>query len=88
MLRSGTFSRWSRSTDNITVYVTYSGHLAALESPTWWGPALFTAPSYYSKGYPCSRVPTVAPGPTSGEVTSLQVGPNPDWRAIFGHLLT
>jgi hypothetical protein len=47
-----------------------------------------TAPSYCSKGYPCSRVPTVAPGPTSGEVTSLQVGPKPDWCAIFGHLLT
>jgi hypothetical protein len=88
MLGSGTFSRGSGSTDDITVYVTYSGLLAALESPTWWGRALFTAPSYYSKGYPCSRVPTVAPGPTSGEVTSLQVGPKPDWRAIFGHLLT
>jgi hypothetical protein len=34
-----------------------------------------TVPSYYSIGYPCYRVPTVAPGPTSGEVTSLQVGP-------------
>jgi hypothetical protein len=38
-----------------------------------------TTPSYCSKGYPCSRVPTVALGPTSGEVTSLQVGPKPDW---------
>jgi hypothetical protein len=47
-----------------------------------------TAPPYYSKGYPCSRVPTVALGPTSGEVTSLQVGPKPDWRAIFRLLLT
>jgi hypothetical protein len=87
MLGSGTFSRGSGSTDDITVYVTISGHLAALESPTWWGRALFTAPSCYSKGYPCSRVPIVAVGPTSGEVTSLQVGPKPDWRAIFGHLL-
>jgi hypothetical protein len=34
-----------------------------------------TVPSYCSKGYPCFRVPTVAPGPTSGEDTSLQVGP-------------
>jgi hypothetical protein len=39
-----------------------------------------TAPSYCSKGYPYSRVPTVAPGPTSGEDTSLQVGPKLDWR--------
>jgi hypothetical protein len=59
MLGSDTFSRWSKSTDDITVYVTYSGHLAAPESPMWWGRALFTAPSYYSKGYPCSTVPTV-----------------------------
>jgi hypothetical protein len=32
------------------------GHLVASELPTWWGKARFTAPSYYSKGYPCSRV--------------------------------
>jgi hypothetical protein len=30
---------------------------------------------YSSKGYPSFRVPTVAPGPTSGEDASLQVGP-------------
>jgi hypothetical protein len=97
MLGSGTFPRGSGSTDNITVYVTFFGHLAASESPTWWGRALFTARLeidawvprlYHSKGYPCSRVLTVAPMPTSGEVTSLQVGPKPDRRAIFGHLLT
>jgi hypothetical protein len=34
-----------------------------------------TASLYSSKGYPSFRVPTVAPGPTSGEDTSLQVGP-------------
>jgi hypothetical protein len=38
-----------------------------------------TASSYCSKGYPYFRVPTVAPGPTSGEDTSLQVGPKLDW---------
>jgi hypothetical protein len=38
------------------------------------------ASSYCSKGYPCFRVPTVAPGPTSGEDTSLQVGLKLDWR--------
>jgi hypothetical protein len=42
MLGSDTFSRGSGSTDDITVYVTFSGHLA-LESPTWWGRTLFTA---------------------------------------------
>jgi hypothetical protein len=30
---------------------------------------------YNSKGYPSFRVPIVAPGPTSGEDASLQVGP-------------
>jgi hypothetical protein len=35
-----------------------------------------TTPLYSSKGYPSFRVPTVAPGPTSGEDASLQVGPN------------
>jgi hypothetical protein len=39
-----------------------------------------TASSYYSKGYPSFRVPTVAPGPTSGEDASLHVGPKLDWR--------
>jgi hypothetical protein len=39
-----------------------------------------TASSYCSKGYPCFRVMTVAPGPTSGEDTSLQVGPKLDWQ--------
>jgi hypothetical protein len=41
-----------------------------------------TTSSYCSKGYPCFRVPTVAPGPTSGEDTSLQVGPKLDWRLV------
>jgi hypothetical protein len=40
------------------------------------------APSYCSKGYPCFRVPTVAPGPTSGKDTSLQVGPKHDWLLV------
>jgi hypothetical protein len=42
-----------------------------------------TVSSYCSKGYPCFRVPTVAPKPTSGEDTSLQVGPKLGWRS--GH---
>jgi hypothetical protein len=33
-----------------------------------------TASSYCTKGYPSFRVPTVAPGPISGEDASLQVG--------------
>jgi hypothetical protein len=68
MLGSGTFPWGSGSTNDIMVYVTFSGHMAALESPTWWGSGAVyrasrdrrvgTAPSYYSKGYPYSRVPT------------------------------
>jgi hypothetical protein len=38
-----------------------------------------SVPSYYSKGYPCFRVPTVALGPASREDTSLQVGLKLDW---------
>jgi hypothetical protein len=34
-----------------------------------------TAYLYSSKGYPCFRVPKVAPGPTLGEDASLHVGP-------------
>jgi hypothetical protein len=41
-----------------------------------------TVPSHCSKGYPCFREPTVAPGPTSGEDTSLQVGPKPGRRLV------
>jgi hypothetical protein len=39
-----------------------------------------TVSSYCNKGYPCFRVPIVAPEPTSGEDTNLQVGPKLDWR--------
>jgi hypothetical protein len=34
-----------------------------------------TTSLYSSKGYPSFRVPTVAPGPTSGEDAGLHVGP-------------
>jgi hypothetical protein len=40
-----------------------------------------TVSSYCSKGYPWFRVPTVAPGPASGEDTSLHVEPKFDWLA-------
>jgi hypothetical protein len=52
-----------------------------------------TASSYCSKGYPSFRVSTVAPGPTSGEDTNLQVGPKLDWRMarrlrVFADVIT
>jgi hypothetical protein len=43
-----------------------------------------TASLYSSKGYPSFRVPTVAPGPTSGEDASLQVGP----KLVLCHNMT
>jgi hypothetical protein len=39
-----------------------------------------TVSPHCSKGYPCPRVLTVAPGTASGEETSLQVGPKLDCR--------
>jgi hypothetical protein len=57
-----------------------------------------TAFLYSSMGYPSFRVPTVAPGPTSWEDASLQVGPKlvllpqhaliGDWRTVLACLLT
>jgi hypothetical protein len=41
MLGSGTFPWGSGSTDDIMVYVTFSGHVAAPKSSMWWGRALF-----------------------------------------------
>ena len=38
------------------------------------GSRMGTAPSHCSKGYPCFRVPTVAPGPTCRLVSSTEVG--------------
>jgi hypothetical protein len=80
----------SRPTVDALEYIVFSGHVAALEPSTWWGSGAVchvtrdsrvgTAPSYCSKGYPYFRVSTVASGPTSGEDTSLQVGPKLDWR--------
>jgi hypothetical protein len=46
-----------------------------------------TVSSYGSKGYPCSRVLTVAPGPTSGEDVSLQVGPKLELRLNMAYLV-
>jgi hypothetical protein len=103
---SDTFPWGSEFTGDASEYATFSGHIAALDPPMWWGQVLLLAQSsrprlgrvmawshiqllyhatknshvgtaslYSSKGYPSFRVPTVAPGPTSGEDASLQVGP-------------
>jgi hypothetical protein len=115
---SGTFPWGSRFTVDALEYITFSGHVAAPEPPTWWGQALLlvqssrprlgrvmvwshvqvlyhatkdsrvgTASSYSSKGYPSFRVPTLAPGPTSGEDVSLQVGPKLVIRLYMAQLV-
>jgi hypothetical protein len=45
---------------------------------------------YCSKGYPCFRVPIVAPGPPLGRIRAYRWGQSlfGDWRAAFVHLLT
>jgi hypothetical protein len=88
--RSGLHIQGSGLTIDTLEYIIFSSHVVAPELSTWWGSGVVyhatrdsragTASSYCSKGYPCFRVPTVAPGPTSGEDTSLQVGPKLDWR--------
>ena len=103
---AGVYADRSGLTVDALEYITFSGHVAAPDPPTWWGQVLLLAQSsrprlgrvmawshiqlfyhatkdsrvgtaslYSSKGYPSFRVPTVAPGPTSGEDASLQVGP-------------
>jgi hypothetical protein len=43
-----------------------------------WRRRTRTVSSCCRRGYPLFRVPTVAPGPASGEDASLQVGPESD----------
>jgi hypothetical protein len=68
---------WPRS-DPGAVHVVGSGDVYHETRDSRMG----TVTSHCSKGYPCFRVLTVAPRPTSGEETSLQVGPKPGWRLV------
>jgi hypothetical protein len=68
------YTVWSRG-DPGAVHVVGSGAVYHATRDSLMG----TVPSYYSKGYPCFRIQTVAPEPTSGEDTSLLVGPKPGW---------
>jgi hypothetical protein len=73
----------SRPTTCILESVPFPGHMATLGWSMRLRIGLRAArdlstgvvPSYCGKGYPYFRVPTVVPGPTSGELASLQVGP-------------
>jgi hypothetical protein len=98
MLGSGTFPGGSGSTDDIMVYVTFSGHVAAPESSMWWG----RAPFITCLDARVLRLHTVVrgthvpgyrqwpPGPPQGRLQACRWGQIliGDWRAIFGHLLT
>jgi hypothetical protein len=63
------FPMGSGPTVDILEYIIFSGHVATREPSMWWGRALFyhvtkgsrmgTVPPHCSKGYPCSRVPTI-----------------------------
>jgi hypothetical protein len=84
MQGSGTFPWGSGPIVDTLECIIFSGHMAARTVHVVGSVAVYNAtrdsrvgaaPSSCSKGYPCFRVPTVAPGPTSGEDTSLQVGP-------------
>jgi hypothetical protein len=100
MLGSGTFPWGSGSTDDIMVYVTFSGHVAALESSMWWGRALFITrleidawvPRLHTvvRGTPVPGYRQWPPGPPQGRLQACRWGQSliSDWRAIFGHLLT
>ena len=75
--RGPALSMGSGSTVDILEYIVLSGHVVgsgAVHHATRDSRA-GTVSSHCSKGYPCFRVLTVAPGPASGEETSLQVGP-------------
>jgi hypothetical protein len=60
-------------------------HVVLPTPPMWWGRVLLPVRPggvvrvrrlhTVERGYPCFKVLTVAPGPTSGEGASLQVGP-------------
>jgi hypothetical protein len=86
---SSTFPWGSGPTVDTLEYIVFSGHVAAPEPSTWWGRVLFTTQLEIAAWVP--RLHTVVrgtlvsgyqkwpPGPTSGEDTSLQVGPKLDW---------
>ena len=100
MLGSATFPWGSGSTDDIMVYVTFSGHVAAPESSMWWGRALFITRLEIDarvsclhtvvRGTPVLGYRQWPPGPPQGRLQAYRWGQSliGDWRAIFGHLLT
>jgi hypothetical protein len=89
---SVTFPWGSGLTVDTLEYIIFSGHVAVPEPSTWWGRALFTTrleiATWVSRLHTVVRDTPVSgyrqwpPGPTSGEDTSLQVGPKLDWRLV------
>jgi hypothetical protein len=70
--------------------IVFSGYVAASEPSAWWGRVLFATQLEIAARTPCLHTvvrgtPVLGyrqwpPRPTSGEDTSLQVGPKLDWR--------
>jgi hypothetical protein len=97
---SGTFPWGSRPIVDTLEYIVSSGHVAAPGAAHVVGSGVVchvtrdsrmdSMPSYCSKGYPCFRVPTVAPGPPQGRIRACRWGQSliGDWRAASVHLLT
>jgi hypothetical protein len=89
---SGTFPWRSGLTVDALEYIIFFAHVAAPEPSTWWGQVLFTTrleivarvPRLHTvvRGTPISGYRQWPPGPTSGEDTSLQVGPKLDRRLV------
>jgi hypothetical protein len=82
MYRGPALSAWgSRPTVGFLEYVSFPGHVdnpgaihvvgQRVVCHATRGSCAGIASSFCSKGYPCFRVPTMAPRPTSGEDASL-----------------
>jgi hypothetical protein len=90
----------SGSSDDIMEHATFSGHVAAPESSTWWCQAPFITrleigawvPLLHTivRGTPIPGYRQWPPGPPQGRLQACRWGQSliGDWRVAFGHLLT
>jgi hypothetical protein len=100
MRGSDTFPWGSRPTADTLADVVFSGHVAALEPPMWWGLVLFAmrleiavrAPRLHTvvRGTPVSGYRQWPPGPPQGRIRARRWGQSliGDQRAASVRLLT